>query len=119
MHEIAVHNPCLAPVGIFGRAPMNMPNALAEKDAAAQEPIAAHSRPPSDMPHPKRMYSIATVRLRNEQNQLARNPAASCFHLANGATERRTPSVDRFACAIVTVLTAKVIAISAVMPSNA
>ena len=65
------------------------------------------------------MYSMAIVRLRNEQIQLERKPASNCCNFGRGATERRMPSAERFACAIDTAFTAKLMVIIAAMPSSA
>ena len=119
MHAKAVHNPCLALVETPCIAPINVPNALVANDAIKHAPKPAHSRPPREIWQPKRMYSMATVRLRNEQIQLERKPASSCCSFGRGATERRMPSADRFAWANDTAFTAKLMAIIAAMPSNA
>ena len=49
VQAIAVHSPCLAPVGIFGSAPSNVPNALAANEAMRHAPTPAHSRPPNEI----------------------------------------------------------------------
>jgi len=58
-------------------------------------------------------------RATDEHSQQERKPATSCLARLSGATVRRMPSADRFACAAATVLMEYPMAIMQDMASSA
>ena len=116
---MAVVRPIFVPAVSFGSDPSNVPSAFDANDATTIASSVAAQRPPNERRQTKWMYSNATSSEQNVHSQLARNPPMSWRSLVSGASERRMPSAERFACVEHTVVTAKVIAINAVIASSA